>query len=205
MAASNKGKTFPFLPQNPLPQPEGDFCVSNCTTNRSLAISRRAAASGIQSPGEGRYMVARGGAPKGREPRESATKTNANPGRGGIMRGAKYRIVSKYRKHKKHAPTTARSSASLRSSPSYAALVAFADAQAARARIPFLRFPGVPRLRRSTPGYYLPPLPGLKFRLQSSLLRSYAEAGRRSTPGYSLPPLPGLKFRLPSSLLRSYA
>ena len=57
------------------------------------------------------------------------------------MRSVRYRIVSKYRKHKKHSPTRAQSVASLRSSLSYAALVAFADAQAARARIPFFTLP----------------------------------------------------------------
>ena len=77
------------------------------------------------------------------------------------MRGSEYRIVSKYREHQKHSPTRAQSVASLRSSLSYAALVAFAGAQAARALFSFFTLPGVSRLRRSTPGYHMAPLTGL--------------------------------------------
>ena len=78
---------------------------------------------------------------------------------------------------KKHAPTTARSSASLRSSPLAVALRCVAIAPSHRAQFSFFTFPGVPRL-------------------PSPLLRSSAEADCRSTPGYYLPPLPGLKIRL---------
>ena len=39
------------------------------------------------------------------------------------------------------------------------------------------RFPGFRPLRGSTAGYYMAPLRGSEFRLPSSLLRSYAEAG----------------------------
>ena len=59
------------------------------------------------------------------------------------MRGSIYRIILKIPQTQKHAPTTARSSASLRSSLSYAALVAFANAQTARAQFSFFTLPGV--------------------------------------------------------------
>ena len=91
-------------------------------------------ASGIQSPGGAPYNSPAVEPRKGRNPGNRPQKVNANPGRGGIKRGSEYGIVSKCRKHQKHAPTPARSSrlrvslrslatpwpaASLRSSPLY--------------------------------------------------------------------------------------
>ena len=116
-------------------------------------------------PRKGRYMVARGEAPLGARTPGIGHKNKREPRQG--WHNAWREIPHCFKMPQtqtKHAPTTARSFASLRSSPSYAALVAFADAQAARAQISFLLFPGVPRLRRSTPGYLITPLPGLQIR-----------------------------------------
>ena len=92
----------------------------------------------------------------------------------------------------KHAPATARSSrlrvslrslatpwlaASLRSSSLYVGLRCVASLRRSGLNFLFLRYPGVPRLRRSTAGLFYSAPPGLKFRLPSSLLRSYAVAG----------------------------
>ena len=57
-----------------------------------------------------------------------------------------------------------------------------------RAPFSFCVVPVVARLRRSTTGYCLSPLTGLQFRLPSSLLRSYAEAGAGARKlSYKLP------------------
>ena len=68
---------------------------------------------------EGRHKIARRWSPARGGTPGKGHKNKCEPRRGGIKRGTKYGIVSKCRKHKKHAPTPARSFASLRSSPLY--------------------------------------------------------------------------------------
>ena len=116
-----------------------------------------------------RWSPARGGTPgKGH-------KNKCEPRRGGIKRGAKYGIVSKRRNHRKHAPTTARSSrlrvslrslatpwpaASLRSSPLYVGLRCVASLRRSGLNFLFLRYPGFRGFAAPPPGYYMAPLRG---------------------------------------------
>ena len=101
------------------------FFVANGSINRKLAIGWRAV-------GE----------------RNSET-------RGGIKRGSKYGIVSKYRKHQKHAPTTARSSASLRSSPLYDGLRCVASLRRSGLNFLFYATPGFRGFAAPPPGYFI--------------------------------------------------
>ena len=65
----------------------------------------------------------------------------------------------------KHAPTPARSSASLRSSPLYVGLRCVASLRRSGLNFLFFTLPGVPRLRRSTAGLFYSAPPGLRIRL----------------------------------------